>query len=110
MKNPTARQRCGVFWYGGEGVPLPPIASLIRTAWSLSALGAIGKYRLRSCGAFTCKITKRRTSLFMHMFDSGLAGTSMSFSIGGRSPVSWRSPSDSVRDVTGTPAMELALP
>ena len=111
MKNPTARQRCGVYWYGGEGVPLPPIASLVRTAGSLSALGAIGKYRLRSCGALPiCKFAKRRTSLFMLMFDSGSAGTSMSSSIGGRSPVSWRLPSDKVRDVTGTPATELALP
>lgn len=111
MKNPAAHQRCGVFWHGGEGVPLPPIASLVRTAWSLCALGAIGKYRLRSCGALPkCKIPKRRTSLFMHMFDSGLAGTSMSSSIGGRIQVSWRSLSDWVRDVTGAPAMELALP
>jgi hypothetical protein len=95
MKNPAARQRCGVYWYGGEGVPLPPIACLIRTTRSLSALGVIGKYRLRSCGALLiCNLTKRGTSLFMHMFDSGSAGTSMSFSIGGRSPVSWRSPSD----------------
>jgi hypothetical protein len=62
---------------------------------SHSALGVIGKYRLRSCGALLiCKFTKRRTSLFMHMFDSGSAGTSMSFSIGGPSPVSWRLPSD----------------
>ncbi len=111
IKNPAARQRCGVFWYGGEGVPLPPIASLVWTAWSLCALGAIGKYRLRSCGALPiCKFAKRRTSLFMLMFESGSAGTSMSSSIGGRSPVSWRLPSDKVRDVTGTPATELALP
>lgn len=67
MKNPATRERCGVYWYGGEGVPLPPVACLTRTA------GVYCSWRLQANIAFILvqritQVTHKMKNVFVNAY------------------------------------------